>query len=54
MAWLDLKSKGLHNIPGVPEASTYDIADTLSKLKARKIGHLSVGAGCLPTKIDAL
>jgi hypothetical protein len=28
MAWLDLKSKGLHNIPGVPEASTYDIADT--------------------------
>jgi hypothetical protein len=33
MALQDLKSKGL---PGVPEASNYDITDTLSKLNARE------------------
>ena len=36
MAWQNLKSMGLHNMPGVPEASTYDVADTLAKLNTRE------------------
>jgi hypothetical protein len=36
MAWQDLKSKGLPNMPGVPEASNYDVRDTLSKLNERE------------------
>jgi hypothetical protein len=34
--WVDLKSKGLNNIPGVPEASYKDILQTLGLLAYRK------------------
>jgi len=36
MAWLDLKSEGMHNIPGVPKACFVDIANTLLKLHNRE------------------
>jgi hypothetical protein len=35
MSWLDLKSKGMRNIPGIPEASNSEIIDTLWKLNGR-------------------
>lgn len=34
--WLDLKSKGLNNMPGVPVAEASGVADTLYKLNKRK------------------
>lgn len=36
MAWQDLKSKGLHNMPGVPEASFREYTDTLRNLINRE------------------
>ena len=51
MAWQDLKSKGLHNMPGVPEASSTDIAVTLAKLKAREYESLPAVNGLSNTYI---
>lgn len=36
MSWKNLKSMGLYNMPGVPEATYPEIFDTVGKLKQRK------------------
>jgi hypothetical protein len=36
MSWLDLKSKGLRHMPGIPEPTYQEIFDTVNRLRLRK------------------
>jgi hypothetical protein len=43
--WVDLKSKGMRNIPGVPDVSASEIKDTIERLLARQNQMKSAVAG---------